>query len=82
MDDIHKSLQNRPTISFRDERGTLERDIQTYVCNALSEVREQFPSHRQLLDHIGNKIIAEANGKCEPIESNYSVALLAIGMFL
>jgi hypothetical protein len=67
MDNIRKALQNKPTISFRDEKDALDKDIQAYVHGALTDVREKFRSHPRLLGDIESRIIAKADGKSSMI---------------
>jgi hypothetical protein len=63
VDNIRKALQNKPTISFRDEEAALDEDIKAYVHDALAEIRENFKAHTRLLDDIQSRIIAKANGE-------------------
>lgn len=72
---IRKSLQNKPIISFTDEKDALDRDIQAYVHGALGVVRENFQTHTQLLDEIEQKIIAKADGKLFTISSTYRLTV-------
>jgi len=67
VDNVRKALQNKPTISFRDEKDALDKDIQAYVHGALDDVREKFRSHPRLLDNIESRIIAKADGKSSMI---------------
>jgi hypothetical protein len=68
VDNIRKALQNKPTISFRDEKDALDKDIQAYVQGAMADVREKFRSHPRLLDDIENRVIAKADGKSSTIQ--------------
>jgi hypothetical protein len=63
VDNIRKALDKKPTISFRDEKDALDKDIQAYVRGALAELREKFRTHPRLMDDIENQIIAKADGK-------------------
>lgn len=64
---IRRALQNKPTINFRDEKEMVERDIKAYVHSAISELRDVFKSHPQVLDDIENTVISKADGKSFPI---------------
>jgi hypothetical protein len=65
VDNIRKALEKKPTISFRDEKDALDKDIQAYVRGAMANVRERFRSHPRLLEDIERRIIAKADGMSE-----------------
>jgi hypothetical protein len=63
VENIRKALDKKPTISFRDEKDALDKDIQAYVHGALAELRQKFRAHPRLMDDIESQIIAKADGK-------------------
>jgi len=63
VDNIRKALDKKPTISFRDEKDALERDIRAYVHGALAELRHRFRKNPRLMDKIESQIINKADGK-------------------
>lgn len=65
VNNIRKALEKKPTISFRDEKDALDKDIQAYVHGAVVELRERFKTHPQLIDEIKSRIIAKADGKTQ-----------------
>lgn len=79
---IRKELQNKPTISFQEEKDGHNADIQAYVHKALADVQENYKLHKHLVNDIKNQVITKAGSKCQRIYSNSLVNLLYIGMFL
>jgi hypothetical protein len=61
--DIRKCLQNKPFISFTDEKDALDVDIRVYVKDKLKTIRENHLSHESLVDDIESKIVEKAKGK-------------------